>query len=101
MGLAGCSTGILDHGSSIPDVTKISVGSKNSPETRLLGAMTYEQLLTVDGVQPVHAMGYGRSKPTWQALRDGEIATYCDYTGTIDLGGFSVTITLPAATQPT
>lgn len=81
-GLAGCSIGILDRRSS-PEVTKVTVGSKIFPENRLLGAMTYEQLLTVEGVQPVHAMGYGRSKPTWQALRDAEIDTYWDYTGTI------------------
>lgn len=82
-GLAGCSAGVFEGQSSTPDLTKVTVGSKNFVENRILGAMIYERLLAVEAVQPVHAIGFGSSEDTWQALLDGKIDTYWDYTGTI------------------
>ncbi|WP_435358300.1 glycine betaine ABC transporter substrate-binding protein [Haloarchaeobius sp. DFWS5] len=68
---------------SPPDMRRLSVGSKNFVENRILGFMTYEAVNRVLDRQPVHEIGYGQTSDIWTALVDGSVDTYWEYTGTL------------------
>jgi len=59
----------------------ISIGSKKFPESRLLGEMV-AQYLENQGLQVDRKLGLGGTMICYEALRQGEIDLYPEYTGT-------------------
>lgn len=72
---------LLPSGNAIaqPDV---KVGSKLFTESVIIGDIT-EQLLNEEGLEVVFYKQLGGTRILWNALLDGEIDLYPDYTGTI------------------
>lgn len=67
---------------AIPGYAQIVVGSKQFTESVLLGEIT-AQLLAAQGLSVEHRREMGGTRILWQALRNGEIALYPEYTGTL------------------
>lgn len=74
---AGCSSlvGGNDSGS-------ITIGSKQFTEQELLGYMSYHMLNENTDLEVVDEVGLGGTNTNFQALKEGEIDTYWEYTGT-------------------
>lgn len=84
---SGCSTsGEQDGGGAPPNVT---VGSKNSTEQIILGEL-YAQALEEEGFMVERSLGLESQPSADQALLDGEIDLYPEYTGTalVELFGY-------------
>ena len=64
------------------DAQKISVGSKRFTESYVLGEIA-KKLLEDAGYRVEHKQGMGGTIIVWDALKNGDIAMYPDYTGTI------------------
>ncbi len=60
----------------------IQVGSKKFTEAVILGEITM-QLLEAEGIPAVHRRELGGSRVLWNALLQGEIDIYPEYTGTL------------------
>ncbi|MEP6604422.1 MAG: glycine betaine ABC transporter substrate-binding protein, partial [Spartobacteria bacterium] len=58
------------------------IGSKKFTESYVLGEIA-KRALTAVGVSAEHRQGMGGTIIVWQALRDGQIDAYPEYTGTI------------------
>lgn len=61
---------------------RVVVGSKNFPEGRLLGELV-AQLLEARGLAVGRRLGLGGTMIAYEALRNGDIDVYVEYTGTI------------------
>ncbi len=81
--MSGCLDLGDGGGPTIPVDRRLSVGSKHFTENRILGFMTFEAVNHVLDVQPVHEIGYGRTSTIWEALVEGAVDTYWEYTGTL------------------
>lgn len=64
------------------DGQKIGVGSKRFTESYVLGEIA-KKLLEDAGYRVEHKQGMGGTIIVWDALKNGDIAMYPDYTGTI------------------
>ncbi len=64
------------------DAQQIKVGSKSFTESYVLGEIA-KKLLENSGLEVEHKEGMGGTIIAWTALTNGDIAMYCDYTGTI------------------
>src|SRR5437773_12288391 len=60
----------------------IVIGSKKFTESYVLGEIA-RRTLTDAGIPAEHRQGMGGTIILWQALRDGQIDAYPEYTGTI------------------
>ncbi len=67
---------------SSADAQKISVGSKRFTESYVLGEIA-KKLLEDAGYHVEFKQGMGGTIIVWEALKNGDIALYPDYTGTI------------------
>jgi osmoprotectant transport system permease protein len=67
---------------SEPIERRVVVGSKNFNESYILGEIL-AQLLESEGVPVARRFGLGGTMIAYQALRNGEIDVYVEYTGTI------------------
>lgn len=76
--------GLPGLGLSAPasDATPVVVGSKNFTESYILAELI-AQTLIADGKQVVRKYGLGGTLICYEALKNGEIDVYVDYTGTI------------------
>ena len=75
--LAGCSSLVGGGGSG-----SIAIGSKQFTEQQLLGYMSYHMLDENTDLDVVDEVGLGGTNTNFQALQEGEIHTYWEYTGT-------------------
>lgn len=75
--LAGCSS-LIGGGSE----GEIGVGSKQFTEQQLLGYMAYHVLDENTDLDVADEVGLGGTNTNFQALQEGEIDTYWEYTGT-------------------
>lgn len=75
--LAGCSSLIGGNGGG-----SIAIGSKQFTEQQLLGYMSYHTLDENTDFDVVDEVGLGGTTTNFQALQEGEIDTYWEYTGT-------------------
>jgi osmoprotectant transport system permease protein len=66
----------------LPARAQIVIGSKQFTESVLLGEIT-AQLLLARGLPVEHRREMGGTRILWEALRNGEIALYPEYTGTL------------------
>ena len=64
------------------DAQAIGVGSKRFTESYVLGEIA-KKLLADAGYHVEHKLGMGGTIIVWEALKNGDIAMYPDYTGTI------------------
>ena len=64
------------------EAQQITVGSKRFTESYVLGEVA-KKLLEESGFQVEHKQGMGGTIILWEALKNGDIAMYPDYTGTI------------------
>jgi osmoprotectant transport system substrate-binding protein len=69
--------------------TKLTIGSKNFTEQKLLGEI-YAQALTAAGYDVSTELNLGDEKTALKALEQGEISAYPEYTGTALLSFFGV-----------
>jgi glycine betaine/choline ABC-type transport system substrate-binding protein len=60
----------------------VAVASKNFAENRILSYMTFELLQAKTDLNVVDAGQYGGSEEIWADLRNGDVHTYWEYTGT-------------------
>ncbi len=70
--------------------TKVTIGSKNFTEQKLLGEI-YAQALTAAGYDVSTQLNLGDEKTALKALEGGDISAYPEYTGTALLSFFGVT----------
>ena len=70
--------------------TKVTIGSKNFTEQKLLGEI-YAQALTTAGYDVSTELNLGDEKTALKALEGGEISAYPEYTGTALLSFFGFT----------
>ena len=75
--LAGCSSLVGGNGGG-----SIAIGSKQFTEQQLLGYMSYHTLDENTDLDVVDEVGLGGTTTNFQALQEGEIDTYWEYTGT-------------------
>lgn len=75
--LAGCSSLIGGNGGG-----SIAIGSKQFTEQQLLGYMSYHTLDENTDFDVIDEVGLGGTTTNFQALQEGEINTYWEYTGT-------------------
>lgn len=75
--LAGCSSLIGGNGGG-----SIAIGSKQFTEQQLLGYMSYHTLDENTDFDVIDEVGLGGTTTNFQALQEGEIDTYWEYTGT-------------------
>ncbi|MEM1057625.1 MAG: glycine betaine ABC transporter substrate-binding protein [Verrucomicrobiota bacterium] len=89
--LAGCSE---NKGPDIDDVTPeaptITVGSKNFPEQLILGEILAYLIEKTTDVKVERKFGYGSTPLISQALEQGEIDLYVEYSGTAEETIFDV-----------
>ena len=80
-----CTTGSVmgsATGYAAGQVAPIRVGSKNFPESRLLGEMMAQLIEARTGLEVEHRSGLGGTLICFEALKRGEIDLYPEYTGT-------------------
>ena len=77
--IVSCVPAFLIHSSSAADVV---IGSKKFTESYVLGEIA-KRTLTDDAIPAEHRQGMGGTIILWEALRDGQIDVYPEYTGTI------------------
>ena len=65
-----------------PGGPAVAVGSKNFPESVLLGEIV-RYLAVSAGASAEHKSGLGDTSKAWNALRVGDIDAYVEYTGTL------------------
>ena len=70
--------------------TKITIGSKNFTEQKILGEI-YAQALAAAGYDVKKELNLGDEKTALKALEGGDISAYPEYTGTALLSFFGVT----------
>lgn len=75
--LAGCSS-LIGGGTE----GEIAIGSKQFTEQQLLGYMAYHVLDENTDLELADEVGLGGTNTNFQALQEGEIDTYWEYTGT-------------------
>ena len=68
--------------SSTTGFSAITVGTKNFNESYLLGEIM-AQLLEVEGFEVKRKFGLGGTLVCYEALQNGEIDVYVEYTGTL------------------
>ena len=78
--LFSCVSAFLIGSSSA--ATDVVIGSKKFTESYVLGEIA-KRLLIDAGIPAEHRQGMGGTIILWQALRDGQIEAYPEYTGTI------------------
>ena len=69
--------------------TKITIGSKNFTEQKILGEI-YAQALAAAGYDVTTELNLGDEKTALKALEEGDISAYPEYTGTALLSFFGV-----------
>jgi glycine betaine/choline ABC-type transport system substrate-binding protein len=77
---AGCSR--LPTGGATTTPPTVAVGSKRFAENRILAYTSYELLRAKTALNVIDDTEFGGSKENWNAVRDGELTTYWEYTGT-------------------
>jgi len=75
--IAGCSSLVWGGNSG-----SVVIGSKQFTEQQLLGYMSYHALNENTDLDVVDEVGLGGTNTNFQALQEGEIDTYWEYTGT-------------------
>ena len=106
LAVAGCGDDDDDDGGSAPSgsseqqagiqsndknsTTKVTVGSKNFTEQKVLGEI-YAQALTAAGYDVSKQLNLGDEKTALKALEGGDISMYPEYTGTALLSFFAYT----------
>jgi osmoprotectant transport system substrate-binding protein len=106
LAVAGCGDDDDDDGGSAPSgsseqqagiqsndknsTTKVTVGSKNFTEQKVLGEI-YAQALTAAGYDVSKQLNLGDEKTALKALEGGDISMYPEYTGTALLSFFGYT----------
>ena len=77
----------------------IRVGSKNFNESYVLGEIA-AQMLEAQGFEVERKLGLGGTLICYEALRNGEIDLYVEYTGTLTLTDTSTTSVSVDSTRP-
>lgn len=84
LGAAGAGATSTANTASLPGAGKptVTIGDKNFPEQRILGAL-YAQALRAKGYKVKVKDNIGSTEITWRALKAGRIDLYPEYTGTL------------------
>ncbi|WP_416886328.1 glycine betaine ABC transporter substrate-binding protein [Marinospirillum sp.] len=69
---------------SVAQAQLVTIGSKMDSEGRLLGEI-FAQKLELDGFEVRRQLGLGSTSVAWQALLNGDVDLYPEYTGTLAL----------------
>ncbi|MBR9998073.1 MAG: hypothetical protein KFF73_03840, partial [Cyclobacteriaceae bacterium] len=73
---------LISHLCLAQSVKEISIGSKKFPESRLLAEIVAQLLEKSEGYKVNRRFGLGGTMICFEALRQGEIDLYPEYTGT-------------------